>query len=100
MTDIEATPSATLARARRIAQEAGLRYVFTGNVHDRAGGTTYCPGCQSPLVVRDWYRILGYRLTAEGRCPDCATPVAGRFGDFAGQFGRRRIPVRLDAGAI
>jgi pyruvate formate lyase activating enzyme len=50
--------------------------------------------------VRDWYRILDYRLTNDGHCPECATAVAGRFERFAGQFGRRRIPVRLHAGAF
>jgi pyruvate formate lyase activating enzyme len=100
MTDIEATPSTTLTRARRIAQRAGLRYVFTGNVHDRDGGTTYCPGCQASVIVRDWYQILSYRLTDAGHCPDCGTTIAGRFGHFAGQIGRRRIPVRLHAGTL
>ncbi len=99
MTDIPATPSATLTRARRIAQRAGLRYVFTGNVHDREGGTTYCPGCQRPVIVRDWYEILDYRLTDDGRCTACAAQVAGRFQHFAGQFGRRRIQVRMSASA-
>ena len=100
MTDIEATPAQTLARARRIAQRAGLRYVYTGNVHDRDGGTTYCPGCNSALIERDWYRILSYRLSDDGHCPDCATRVAGRFEHFGGQFGRRRIPVRMRAAAL
>ncbi len=45
MTDLARTPAATLTRARDIALAAGLRYVYTGNVHDRAGGTTFCPGC-------------------------------------------------------
>ena len=45
MTDLPRTPAATLTRARAIAMRAGLRYVYTGNVHDREGGTTYCPAC-------------------------------------------------------
>ncbi|RPI42238.1 MAG: AmmeMemoRadiSam system radical SAM enzyme, partial [Betaproteobacteria bacterium] len=98
MTDIEATPAPTLARARRIAQAAGLKYVFTGNVHDRDGGTTYCPNCRTALIVRDWYQIKSYRLSDDGRCPDCGAAVAGRFEKFSAQFGRRRIPVRLHAG--
>ena len=47
MTDMPATPGATLSRARDIAMEQGLHYVYTGNVHDPAGDTTYCPKCQS-----------------------------------------------------
>jgi pyruvate formate lyase activating enzyme len=95
MTDIAATPAGTLTRARRIALDAGLHYVYTGNVHDSEGGTTYCPGCRQPLIVRDWYRIEHYDLDADGRCPHCSTQLAGRYEAFSGQFGRRRIPVRL-----
>ncbi len=95
LTEIAATPKATLARARNIALGEGLRYVYTGNVHDREGGTTSCPGCDKPLVVRDWYEIRAYDLTPEGRCVHCAAPVPGRFGAFDGQWGRRRMPIRL-----
>jgi pyruvate formate lyase activating enzyme len=97
MTDLPATPAATLARARRIAMEEGLRYVYTGNVHDREGGTTFCPGCGEALIVRDWHRIEAYRLGADARCPKCATAIPGRFEAFdpSRQFGRRRIPVAL-----
>jgi pyruvate formate lyase activating enzyme len=77
--------------------DEGLRYVYTGNVHDREGGTTFCPGCGEALIERDWHRIESYRLTAEGRCPGCATPIPGRFEAFDAQrqFGRRRIPVSV-----
>jgi pyruvate formate lyase activating enzyme len=95
VTDIAATPKATLARARNIAQGEGLHHVYTGNVHDREGGTTFCPGCRKPLIVRDWHEIETYDLTPEGRCVHCATQVPGRFGAFDGQWGRRRIPVRM-----
>jgi pyruvate formate lyase activating enzyme len=95
MTDTSATPASTLTRARRIAIDEGLRYVYTGNVHDRAGGSTYCSGCTQPLIVRDWHRIEEYRVTAEGACPECGTLVPGRFERFERQFGRRRIPVMM-----
>jgi len=97
MGDIPATPAATLTRARRIAQGEGIRHVYTGNVHDLAGGTTSCINCGSSLIRRDWHRILEYRVTADGCCPDCGTAVAGRFDAFekADQFGARRIPVML-----
>jgi pyruvate formate lyase activating enzyme len=97
MTDLAPTPASTLARARAVALEEGLHYVYTGNIHDREGGTTFCPGCGTALVVRDWHRIESWRLTAEGRCPDCGTQVPGRFEAFDArrQFGRRRIPVRI-----
>ena len=96
------TPPATLQRARRIARDAGLHHVYTGNVHDPAGGTTACPHCATPLIVRDWYAIRHYALTADGRCPQCATPLAGRFAAQLGQdgraFGPRRLAVTIDAG--
>ncbi len=97
LTDPPPTPPATLARARRIALKEGLHYVYTGNVHDTEGGTTFCPGCHAALIERDWHRILRYELTVDGRCPHCATAIAGRFGRFEGAFGPRRIPVRLHA---
>ena len=95
MTDLARTPAATLTRAREIALRAGLRYVYTGNVHDRDGGTTHCPGCRKPLIVRDWHEIVRYRVTDDGRCPDCGAQVSGRFGAVENSFGRRRIPVRI-----
>ena len=100
MTDLPPTPAATLTRARKIAMEEGLHYVYTGNVHDREGGTTFCPSCGCALVRRDWHRIDDYRITADGRCPECATAIAGRFEAFekGAQFGRRRIPLKIGVG--
>jgi pyruvate formate lyase activating enzyme len=97
MTELPPTPAATLTRMRRIAIDEGLHYVYTGNVHDSEGGTTFCPQCRAALIVRDWYRIDSYRLTDDGKCPDCATPIPGRFERFDArrQFGRRRIPVAI-----
>ena len=95
MLDVLPTPPATLTRARGIALEQGLRYVYTGNVHDRAGGTTSCPACGTALIVRDWYNLLAYRLTADGCCPDCGTAIPGRWDVRPGSFGARRIPVRI-----
>ena len=99
MTDVPPTPPATLSRAREIALRAGLRYVYTGNVHDTEGGTTFCPGCREPLIVRDWYRIDEYRLTPDGHCPKCGSAIAGRFGAFSHPFGNRRIPVDMHRGS-
>jgi pyruvate formate lyase activating enzyme len=98
MTDVMPTPPATLQRARRIALGNGLRHVYTGNVHDREGGTTVCPQCEAALIERDWHAIRRYELSDDGRCPHCATPIAGRFGAYRESFGRRRIPVRLAVG--
>jgi pyruvate formate lyase activating enzyme len=95
MLDTPHTPPATLTRARTIALEEGLRYVYTGNVHDRRGGSTYCPGCGAALIERDWYEILAYRVSADGRCSACGSAIAGRFEKYHGAWGRRRIPVAI-----
>ena len=97
MTDVPATPAATLTRARRIALRHGLHYVYTGNVHDTEGGTTPCPHCGTELIVRDWYNILDYRVTDDGHCRECGGAIAGRYQRFGKAFGSRRIPVRLSA---
>ncbi|MBH9579514.1 AmmeMemoRadiSam system radical SAM enzyme [Inhella proteolytica] len=89
------TPPETLTLARRIARDEGLRFVYTGNVHDPEGGSTLCPGCGAAVVVRDWYRLLHYALDAQGHCTHCGTAIAGRWGAQPGRFGPRRIPVRL-----
>jgi pyruvate formate lyase activating enzyme len=81
MMDVPATPPETLSRARRIAREVGLRHVYTGNVHDPEGQTTWCPGCGQAVVERDWYSIGAYRIGPGGACTRCGTPIAGRFGD-------------------
>ncbi|MDX8390980.1 MAG: AmmeMemoRadiSam system radical SAM enzyme [Mariprofundaceae bacterium] len=93
MRDISPTPAATLSRTRQIALKAGLHYVYTGNVHDSEGGTTTCPACTSPLIVRDWYNIDDYRLTDNGHCPNCGTDVPGHFEHFASAYGNHRMPV-------
>jgi pyruvate formate lyase activating enzyme len=93
--DAPATPPATLVRARRIALDAGLRYVYTGNVHDRNGDITTCLNCGTAVIERDWYEILAYALDDTGRCKHCGTAIAGRFGPFDKPFGARRIPVAL-----
>ncbi len=97
MLDVPATPPATLVCARKIARQEGLAHVYTGNVHNIEGDTTFCAHCAAPLIVRDWFLIKQYRLDAAGRCPDCGTPLAGHFDAQAGHFGRQRIPVTIAA---
>lgn len=95
MSDIPSTPSSTLTRAREIALENGVRYAFTGNVHDRAGGSTFCHECGEVLVGRDWYVLSDWHLTDDGRCTKCDTLCAGVFDGPPGSWGGRRQPVRL-----
>ena len=96
MLDVPRTPPQTLQRARRIAREAGIHHVYTGNVHDIEGDTTSCHACGERLIVRDWYDLLEYRLDAQGRCPGCETTLAGRFDPAPGRFGRQRLRVVID----
>jgi pyruvate formate lyase activating enzyme len=95
MTDLPATPPATLARARRQALAHGLKHVYTGNVHDEDGQSTYCAGCGALLIQRDWYRLGAYNLDATGHCLRCGKQLAGRFAARPGRWGARRLPVRI-----
>jgi pyruvate formate lyase activating enzyme len=98
MLDVPPTPAATLSRARSIALANGVRYPYTGNVHDVEGGSTVCHACGTCLVERDWYRLDAYRVTDDGRCEACGVDIPGVFAGPAGTWGQRRLPVRL-AGA-
>lgn len=95
MDELPPTPPSTLTRARHIAMDAGLHFVYTGNVHDTEGDTTFCPACHAALIVRDWYAIRHYDLPDNGCCPHCHTRIPGHFGHFGKPFGSHRIPVRL-----
>jgi pyruvate formate lyase activating enzyme len=95
MTDIPSTPAATLQRARRIAMKNGLRYVYTGNVHDEDGGSTYCHHCHAKLIGRDWYVLSDWNLDKDGKCNACGTPLPGVFEAKPGAWGAKRLPVRL-----
>ncbi len=95
MLDLPPTPPATLARARRIALANGLRYAYTGNVHDEEGGSTLCHNCGERLIGRDWFVLTDWNLTPDGACANCGTPCAGRFASAPGTWGSRRLPVRL-----
>jgi pyruvate formate lyase activating enzyme len=92
MTDCPNTPPETLTRARAIARSYGLRYVYTGNVHDADGDRTSCPSCGTAVIERDWYEILSANVE-HGACGSCGAKIAGRFGDAIGTFGRKRMRV-------
>jgi len=98
MRDVPATPPETLTRARRVAIEEGLRYVYTGNVHDREGDTTLCPSCGIEVIERDWYELKGWKLTGDGHCRSCGALVAGVFDGPPGEWGAKRVPVELKSG--
>ncbi len=95
MMDVPPTPPATLTRARAIALGEGLRHVYTGNVHDTDGGSSYCAGCGERVIERDWYKIGAYDLTGDGACTSCGAPLAGVFEGPPGEWGRRRLPIAI-----
>jgi len=100
MTDRPPTPLATLKRAREIAMRNGVRYAFTGNVHNPDGDTTYCHACGETLIARDWYVLRAWNLDEDGRCRRCGTRCAGVFEAAPGTWGAKRLPVSLaEAGA-
>jgi pyruvate formate lyase activating enzyme len=95
MLDKPPTPPATLMRARRIAMQNGMRYVYTGNIRDVEGSSTFCHGCGKKIIGRDWYTITDWHLTTGSRCQFCGTVCAGVFAGDAGSWGRKRLPVSL-----
>jgi len=95
MNQLPPTPPKTLSRARRIAIENGVRHAYTGNVVDPTGGSTYCHLCGELLIERDWYRLGTWKLDESGRCLGCGTQCAGKFDGPPGEWGPRRLPVRI-----
>jgi pyruvate formate lyase activating enzyme len=95
MMDIPATPFSTLSMARNIALKNGVRYAYTGNVHDFEGESTYCHNCGEMLIGRDWYQLSTWSLSEDGHCQKCGTAAAGVFGGPPGVWGAKRKRVIL-----
>jgi len=95
MLDIPPTPPETLQRARQIALRNGVRYAYTGNIYDPASQATYCHGCGQALIARVNYDIATWNLTEQATCPHCGVRCAGVFEPRPGDWGGRRLPVRL-----
>ncbi|MCL1040467.1 AmmeMemoRadiSam system radical SAM enzyme [Shewanella marisflavi] len=93
--DKPATPLSTLQRARQIALNHGLHYVYCGNVHDPDSDATYCANCHRRVIERDWYQLGQYALDETGACRHCGAPLPGRFDKVRQDFGARRIAVRI-----
>ncbi len=95
MLDKPRTPPKTLSLAREIAMKNGVRYAYTGNVHDKQGGSTMCHHCGETLIARDWYVLHEWNLQQNGLCQKCKTKCAGVFEEKPGNWGTKRLPVRL-----
>jgi pyruvate formate lyase activating enzyme len=96
MMDTPHTPSATLSRARQIAIKNGVRYAYTGNIHDKEGESTYCHHCGEILIGRDWYLLSDWNLTKDGKCQSCGTSCAGIFLEKPGNWGAKRLPIFIN----
>jgi pyruvate formate lyase activating enzyme len=95
MLDTPPTPARTLTRAREIAMKNGLHHCYTGNVHDKEGGSTYCATCGQLLIGRNRYVLSEWNLTTRGQCISCGAKLAGVFEEAPGTWGPRRVQVRL-----
>ncbi len=95
LTGLSRTPASTCQRARDQARGRGIRHVYTGNIHDPEGQSTYCPECGVLLIERDWYQLGEYALDGD-RCRACGARIAGRFAKSGpGDWGRRRLRVTV-----
>ncbi len=95
MLDKPHTPPPILTRAREIATRHGVRHVYTGNVRDVAGQSTYCHACAAVLIGRDRYELGEWNLDDRGCCRRCGERCAGVVDGAPGTWGARRRPVRL-----
>jgi len=93
---IAATPESTLKQASAIAKANGVHYTYTGNIHDKAGQSTYCHHCGHRLIARDGYTLSDWQLDGNGHCYHCGAVCAGIFDDHPGQWGARRQPVNME----
>ena len=95
MQDHPYMPPEHLKRARKIALRSGLRYVYTGNIRDPRGQTTYCHGCGKELITRNGYEIRKWNFKDRGHCAACGTLCAGVFSEQHGTWGAQRLQVQL-----
>jgi pyruvate formate lyase activating enzyme len=79
MTEPDNTSSMTLLRAAEIGREAGLRFVYAGNLPGNVGEyeDTHCPACNYRLIKRSGYVIRSYEISGDGKCPQCGEHIAG-----------------------
>lgn len=78
LTQLPPTPVTTLEKAKKIAQKAGLNYVYIGNVPGIDGANTHCPKCGKLLIKRRGFYITENNMV-EGKCKFCKTSIAGRW---------------------
>lgn len=90
------TPLSTLKKASSIAKQAGMKYIYTGNVQDTEGGSSYCSECGKSLIKRDWYELSEWNLDENGCCKFCKTKLNGHFEKQAGKWGSKRQVIDIN----
>ena len=95
MRDKSHTPHSTLNKARQIAIDEGIHYVYVGNVHDKSGSSTYCHQCGELLIGRNWYELSEWNIDQVGNCMKCGTICPGFFEKHPGNWGAKRLPISL-----
>ncbi|CAA7615792.1 Pyruvate-formate lyase-activating enzyme [Candidatus Terasakiella magnetica] len=96
MRDLPNTSLESLRQARAIAKANGVHHVYTGNVHDPDGASTWCTGCGGRLIGRDWCEMSAWNLVGEGACRVCGTRLPGLFEPVPGGWGSKRVPIRFE----
>ena len=94
------TPKSTLTRARKIALNNGIRYAYSGNVHDKSGESTYCQNCGSLLIGRDWFELSDWNLMNNGLCKFCKFQCPGKFDSLPGTWGAKRQSIQIKSSLI
>jgi pyruvate formate lyase activating enzyme len=93
------TSTSSLTQSREIALNNGLHHVYTGNVSDAVGGSTYCANCNALLIKRDRYQLGYWHLNETGQCKDCGHSLQGHFDKKPGSWGPRRQLIRFSGNA-
>ena len=93
------TPPSTLLMARKIALHEGIKYVYTGNIHHKQTASTWCHNCGELVIGRDWHQLLGWHIKVRGdgvaSCKSCGEHIPGVFEKKPGNWGRKRVPIRI-----
>jgi pyruvate formate lyase activating enzyme len=93
------TPAATLKKAREIALSYDIKFAYTGNIIDENGNSTWCHNCHKLLIKRRYYEILEWNIKQnsnnESICNNCGTHIKGVFESQCGDWGTKRVPVKL-----
>jgi pyruvate formate lyase activating enzyme len=90
MRDTPSTGIEILQRSREIALKNNLNFVYTGNVHDPIGSSTYCPRCHETLIERDWFELGKWKIDSNGSCGSCGYKIKGKWDERPGDWGSKR----------